>query len=223
MAFPTVINTANTVSGGSVSSFPLTMPASIVAGRLLLAVACAALNDSATTAMSGWTKVGSAQRTSGFGTLAVFAKSAAGGDTGTVTGTLALRSATTYQIDDWSGSIADIQLVVSGTVATLDPPSLTPGFGALDYLWIAAARNGAAVTGAPTNYGSLLTAGGGSNPVMASAVRSLNASSEDPGVFAGSASSPVTATIAIAPVATVVAAPPPQPENRARLIRASCW
>jgi hypothetical protein len=204
VAFPTVTNSANTTSTSS-ASLALTMPASIVAGRLLLAVSASSVNEAATTAMTGWTKLAATQKASGAGTLAAFAKIAAGSDTGTVTGSTAARSITTYQIDAWSGVLADIQLSIVD-VATLDPPSVTPGFGALDYLWLAAVRNGAAITAAPTNYGTLVTAG--SATVVGSAQRNLNASSEDPGVFTGTvATSPVTATIAIKPVAAAVTNP----------------
>lgn len=199
MAFPTVINTANSSSVSS-ANLALTMPASIVAGRLLLALSASAANEAATTAVSGWTKLAATQKTSGTATLAVFAKIAAGSDTGSVTGSTASRAVTTYQIGSWSGILSDIALSVVD-VTTEDPPALTPSGGARDYLWIAAVRSAAAPTAAPTNYTTLITATGTGTSV-GSATRNLNAASDNPGVFTGTASSPLAATIAVAPVAS---------------------
>jgi len=201
VAFPTVVNTANTTSTTS-GSLALTMPASIVAGMLLLALSGDSAADSATTAMTGWTKVGGTDNT---GSLTVFAKIAAGSDTGTVTGTTAARAVTTYLISGWSGLVSDIKIALAtpATNADVDPPSLTPGLGALDYLWIEATRNRNAVTAASTNYTNLLVATSGATLSTSSAIRQLNASTEDPGATtpAASASACVTATIAIPPVA----------------------
>lgn len=199
MAFPTVINTANTTSTGS-ASLALTMPASIVAGRLLLAISDSQTDDAATTAMTGWTKLGATERgASGTGTLAAFAKIAAGSDTGTVTGTSGQRCVTCYQIDAWSGVIADIGHA-GATSASLDPPNLTRP-SALDYLWIAAVKTTAAgaVTGAPASYTNLVAVTSGSTLKLGTARRNLNAASDNPGVFSGSAGDPVGMTVAIAP------------------------
>ena len=49
MAFPTVVN-SNTTSSASSASLALNMPASIVAGNLLLTISAAAVNDAATVA-----------------------------------------------------------------------------------------------------------------------------------------------------------------------------
>src|SRR5690606_34989608 len=94
------------------------------------------------------------------------------------------------------------------TSNTTNPPSLTPGGGSQDTLWIAAATTRSAnnnFTAAPASYGSLLNIGNGTNMGnsyvrVASAVRTLTAASENPGNFTASGSNnPHAATIAVLP------------------------
>jgi hypothetical protein len=87
-----------------------------------------------------------------------------------------------------------------------NPPSLTPTGGAKDYLWLAVSGNTdgrRTVNSGPTNYSNLnsfTTSGGPSGASGATAERSINASSEDPGAFTLSGNSPWEArTIAIHP------------------------
>lgn len=207
MAFPTVVNTANTALVNTAAN-PVTMPASIVAGRLLLAQ-CAAASFFVPTPSAGWTTL--VLNTQGSGRRqAAYAKIAAGGDSLTVTYSGAdFLSAITYQIDNWSGSISD--LVSASALSTMDPPSVTMGANA-DNLWIAACYNNASISAAPTNYSSFITQsyGGG---MVATAVRTLTAATEDPGVFGGTSTDPSVWTIGVAPASggggsTTV---PPQP------------
>lgn len=203
MASPTEVNN-NTTTSASSSSLALNMPASIVAGRLLLAISTASINDSATTAMSGWTKIGAAQRASGSGTLAVFAKIAAGSDTGTVTGTSGARSVIVYQISGGPNAASDVEVTFANAPTGLDPPAHTPSAGSDDYLWIACYKNTNSTSpNAPTNYTGLITALTGTH-MAASARRALTAASEDPAIFtiAGS-SAQVTATISVPPTPEV--------------------
>jgi hypothetical protein len=173
------------------------MPASIVAGRLLMANIATRVN-SPSIAVSGWTALGIV--VNGINsTLATFVKTAAGSDTGSVTGSSGSQvSALTYQIDGWSGVLGNVGY--AQVSATLDPPSLTMP-AAADYLWLPAVGCLNLVpSAAPTNYSNLLTAS--NTPIfLGSARRTLNASSEDPGAFTGSGTSPVAATIAVPPVA----------------------
>jgi hypothetical protein len=210
MAFPTVVNTAtsSTASGGIVWA----MPASIVAGRLLLAfVGEKGSSDSGDT-VSGWTKLGETNRSADFICLYSFAKIAVGSDSGgNFFGGNQGCAAIVYQISGWKGTpLSNVKVAVSSTsLATLTPPSLSVP-SAADYLWIPAVITGGTVTGAPTNYGSLLTKVSGSGsptPTLGTAQRNLNASSEAPGAFAGTATTPLAHTIGIPPVPSVAGRP----------------
>lgn len=86
-----------------------------------------------------------------------------------------------------------------------NPPSLTPPGGALDYLWItyAASSTNSSISSYPTNYSTGHSSNAISGGSCASAIRTLNASSEDPGTFTFSVSGNTGAlTLAIAPLAT---------------------
>jgi hypothetical protein len=199
MAFPTVVNSASTSSTASgTTSLSLSIPSSIVSGNLLLAV-CAALHNTSLS-MSGWTQVGTLV---GSNALAVFAKTAAGGDTGTLTtsGSAETFGVTVFQVSGWSGSISDVGFAggVQSSGAP-NPPSLTMPVSA-DYLWFACGSAGSACTAAPANYTNRINSPTASGCIMNTAQRQLTATTEDPGAFTGgfTASSGV-ATLAIAPV-----------------------
>lgn len=217
MAFPQVVNFENTTGNGS--SVPLNMPASIVAGRLLLAV-CGIDGSRTSAAISGWAKVGLTARSLSTvsQTLAVFGKVAAGGDTGTLApGASEEVAVTTYQITDWSGLLSEIGYAgaLGPSGAAGDPPALTMP-SVQDYLWFAAESLAAGIpaTTPPVNYTNLIeavtttTAAGSS---IVSARRELRVATENPGPFSGqsSPSYPIVATLAVTPSASVA----PTPKN----------
>lgn len=201
MPFPVLINTATTAttSGGALASTPLNMPASIVAGRLLVTYA---YTVNGVSSMTGWTQIFVVTSTVSF---AGFAKVAAGGDTGTVTTAgAAAMGAVVGQYDWWSGTISDI---VCATFVGADPPNDNPG-ASKDWLWVAAlgaALSGSGtITAAPASYGDFVVAAAGTTTVVTTgtADRALTASSENPGAFTngGSPAAPLlSATVAIAP------------------------
>lgn len=200
MTFSSVVNTATTTATSG-TSLALNMPASIVAGRLLLAFVGASNDITATGAISAWTPVVSQAGTSG--SVKIFGKVAAGGDTATLTG---LSSATSRpcvvvaQINNWSGVLASLGSATAASTA--DPPSLTMSTSD-DYMWIAAIRagTGTGVT-VPTSYGGLVSASGaGGVGCVSIATRALTATTENPGAFGGSLSAPlIAATLAVPPV-----------------------
>lgn len=200
MTFPSVINTATTTATSG-TSLVLNMPASIVAGRLLLALAGTINDDTATAAISGWTPLGSLNNLTS-ASLSVFGKVAAGGDTATLTGISGTSrpAVIVAQIDGFSGSLAGIGVALAAP-STVDPPSLTMPTSD-DYLWIAVARAGIASSPtAPSSYGGLVSVANGSSTVVGMATRAFTNTNQDPGVFGGTwASRMVTATIAIPPV-----------------------
>ena len=206
MASPTIVNSAST-QGGIGSSQALTMPASIVAGRALLAfVGTSGSGAGASTVISGWTKFGYCEGPTPFPVLAAFGKIAAGSDSGTITGgTTTYRTSTVYQITGWSGSLADIAVAVMSTAA-LDPPALS-GLTAGDYLFLAAARHSATLSAAPSGYAGLINASTTGVFLGTANKAATGATGDDPGVFGGtSAAASIALTLAVAPV---MAAQPP--------------
>lgn len=196
--FPTVVSTAT--SQVSSTNFSPTMPASIVAGRLLVVVASADNASLSNPTASGWTRKALASRSSGSATIVVFAKVAAGSDTCTISGFgTPAWTGHAYQVANWSGTLSEVTAAATaGAITTLDPPNLSAG-STKNWLWIAACGNSNDITTIPTNYTDGLENNQSSQGWLASARRELNASSENPGVFGGTQSVPCVATIAIPP------------------------
>src|SRR5690606_36740330 len=132
----------------------ITLPANIVAGELLMIFAEGAGNGSdATLAMSGWSTLYNAVFQSD-GTAACFYKTAVGSDTSTMTSANVKVCATAYRISGWIGT-PEVATVVAGSSDVPNPGALTPSWGMLNTLWIAAAHqalNGGTVSSYPTNY-----------------------------------------------------------------------
>lgn len=211
---PTVVNQATSFENSSTTPLPVTMPASIVAGRLLLAF-CSIDGLRLTPTASGWLLKGVDGYNGGTlsQTIAVFARAATGGDSmSLVPGASETHASVVYQIDGWSGDLAKVFVAVN---ALLDPPTLAPADGSQDYLWFAAAASSiTTVTGAPTNYTNLQAPTSGTTlggSVLGVAQRALTAASENPGTFTGGGSNGASATVAVAPAA---AASGPEPGRR---------
>lgn len=186
----------------STTSKVITMPASIVAGNLLL---CFLVQNGAVgqAGFTGWTALFTG--TTGTGCyLRAYVKVAVGGDTATDTNTSAPTgiAAVTYQISGATSTIGNIGFITSSSSA--DPPSLTPTFGSADYLWFACAAAGGtttAYTAAPTSYSNLQTCSPASS-TAACAQRALTGTTENPGTFTGGTGgfSSGSCTIAVPPV-----------------------
>lgn len=196
MAFPTAGTPVNTAFSTSVTSMPVTMPATVNSGDLLIAVVHVR-NAGTWTKPSGWSDISTVSQAGGgsVGKLNGFYKIAAGTEAGT-TPTWTASTGTTAEwqcirVTSWHGTTPPEGATASGDATSANPPSLTPSWGADDTLWIAIAGNSATgettgFTAAPTNYTGLQsngTSSGGSSVNIASATRQLNATSEDPGTF----------------------------------------
>lgn len=190
-----VINAAltNNLTGTSV---PVSMPADIVAQRLLLVEVTTMRQMS----MPGWTKVGSvANSIAGQNTLTCFGRIATGGDTGSLAfvGGLGSASAICYQIGQWSGSLSGIKF--AGSPSSINPPKLTMG-SSDEYLWLPFAANFfLSITGAPVGYTDLLRPAASGAFSFAGARHSSTAASEDPGTFGGTSNGAVSATVGVSP------------------------
>jgi len=174
------------------------MPATVAAGDLLICLF--AYNNgnpftSAVSTPSGWTSLEHTTMGTGQSRFALFAKVAAGTEGGTTVGfttnNAEQAAVQVYRIPaaSWEGTLAG-GIDSAATSGTANPPSLAPGWGTEDILWIAAVSGDNAasnpVSGYPSNYGSgedETTAGGTIGGWVGSARRELSAGSEDPGTF----------------------------------------
>jgi hypothetical protein len=211
MAFPVVSSVANSNDTANTLSRNATLPASIVAGNLIVAFIAADLASSATTITmpAGWTDKATQQ----FGSVvrcSVFARVADGTEGATVTITTSASEACAwhfYNISSWFGAAAGCEVGTPAAAGSTnpDPPSLTPSWGAADTLWLAGAGNdgNVAVTAGPASYTNFVntrwanTAGCG----VSSARRELNTATENPGVFTMTTEQWVAHTVAIRPAA----------------------
>jgi hypothetical protein len=173
-------------TNNTTTSHTVNLPSNIVAGDLLFII----LNVTDQTGLStpaGWTKDSQNAQ------FILYSKTASGseGATETVTTTNGTASAhTTYRISGWSSF--EWAFFNGPNNTTPDPPNVTPTWGAKDTLWLACfgeSNGNRSVSTYPSSY----TNGRNDrwhNPngvALGSAIRSLNATSEDPGVFTLSA------------------------------------
>lgn len=214
MAFPSSTTPTATIFGSSVTSMPVTMPTGILASDLIVSYVEVRNAGTWSTVPTGWTSFGSQAGGGGAGKLDIFYKIAAGTESGTTPTWIASASTTASwqvrRITSWHGTTPPEAATTSGDATAANPPSLTPSWGADDDLWIAVAGHtaisAAAFTAAPTNYTDFVNTGassGGSATSLASAIRQLNATSEDPGAFTAGGSNRfwAAATIAVRPAA----------------------
>lgn len=173
MTYPSIRSSA-TGSDSTDTTPDVTLPATISAGDLLLLVG--SLSGSVTiTAPSGWSTL------SNTGQHFAFYKIAVGSEDSTViTFTLSSGQSASwivYSIQDWVDTPA-----IGTWTSGINPPSLTSGFGAVETLWIAFARDQVYnFTAAPSGYSGLINYS--STITVGSAYKQSTASSEDPGVF----------------------------------------
>lgn len=184
--FAAVVGRSYDRDASDATSRDLTMPSGITAGELLIAIVSS--DGAPTVSMTGWTKLGQVTDGTSATTQAVFYKTAAGSDTGTVTTSSSEQTAhTVLRIKDGgtpTGTSA------SGTSGSANPPSHNTGASG-DYLWIV----GSAVDGtltvfvgqtaAPATYGDLMLAHAEDTGGISHAVADLQKTiqTEDPGTF----------------------------------------
>lgn len=174
MTYPSIRSSATGSDSGDTTP-DVTLPATIGAGDLLLLVG--SLSSSTTiTAPSGWSTL------SNTGQHFAFYKTAVGDEDGaSITfGLSGFRNTSwiVYSIQDWDGTTPAIGTWTSG----IDPPNLTSGFGSVETLWIAFARDESFnFTVAPSGYSGLINYL--ASIVVGSAYKQSTSSSEDPGAF----------------------------------------
>lgn len=210
MAFPSATAATATTFAVSVTSMDVNMPASIASGDLLIAHV-GVRNAGNWSPPSGWTTLIAQAGGGSVGETGVWYKIASGSEGSVqqwVTNTPTTAAWQVRKITSWHGTTPPEYAAVSGDAASVNPPSVTPSWGAADTLFLAlvgSSANTMSFTGAPTNYTSLATTtastgGGASN--AGSATRQLNASSDDPGTFTTSTNRWWAAiTVAVRPAA----------------------
>jgi len=213
MAFPSVASHAQADSGiSAVSSFACTMPSGISAGDRLIAIIGVdqVRTVSIDTGASGsnWTiqQQASPANPDNLVTGAIITKIAEGIDALTITvDTADIINSFVLRVTSASNVYVSTP-ATAGFVANADPPSLNPGTGTQDFLWIAAVVHDAQVvaTAAPTNFSGLVTdtANSSGGCSISWATQNLAAASLDPGAFTSAAEQHVAYTIAVAPAAT---------------------
>jgi hypothetical protein len=213
MAFPSVASHAQADSGiSAVSSFACTMPSGISAGDRLIAIIGVdqARTVSIDTGASGsnWTiqQQASPANPDNLVTGAIITKIAEGSDALTITvDTADIINSFVLRVTS-AGNVYVSTPATAGFVANADPPSLNPGTGTQDFLWIVAVVHDAQVvaTAAPTNFSGLVTdtANSSGGCSISWATQNLAAASLDPGAFTSAAEQHVAYTIAVAPAAS---------------------
>ena len=207
--------------GPQTTAHAVVMPTPLAAGDLLLVLFT---NDGSATVTvpTGWTQLWSTATTSstpirfsGYAKVAVAAD--AGASVSFVTSAVEAAVAQVYRVAQasWSGistaitdGVAVVATPATGSSTALNPPALTPPWGATLDLWIACAGHDLAIAqsgGAPTNYTGNTRTTSGSSPTtnsvtMLSAIRVNSAASEDPGNFnIATADDWVAQTVAVKP------------------------
>jgi hypothetical protein len=194
MAFPQVAGTATTNGSTAATDKVCNLPSGIASGNLLLLVLRSAAADTHTTP-SGWTALFANETDASGGDItSCWYRVASGteGTTVTVNGTASTKFASlAYRIAAHDSTTPPaVSTRATGTSTTPNPPALTPGGGAQDYLWLWMGgwqgEQTSPPAGTPTNYTDPIGASSGTagststNCRVASARRTLTAASEDP-------------------------------------------
>ena len=214
---PVVQGTNTSIQNTSSGSHPVSLPAGIVSGELLIVIFGIAL-DRVITFPAGWTQL--IERTSiAQVKQTIYFRVADGTEGASITVTvstvpsLVRSSHNSYRIsgaEDPGTQAPQANGADSGAALqnNPNPPNLIPDGGAKNYLWLATQNNGdnTSINAFPANYTNGLNARA-SNNSTASARRALNASSEDPGTYTLASSEQwVAFTVAIHPAPGATAA-----------------
>lgn len=210
MAFPVVESLTPTLFGSNTTAHQVAMPATVNAGELLLTFFTNDGSATVTNPGGGWASLGTAVNGTNV-RASVYGKIADGTEGGTtvnfVTSATEHAAAQVYRISGWGGDARDVQVSTTANGASTAPnaPSLDPGWGTGEVLWLTYAgySSGATVSSYPANFtnGTLsrsATSGTTATAEVATARRETTAASEDAGAFALTASSAwVAMTVAI--------------------------
>lgn len=200
--FPGVLGVAHTLVNSDSTAHVINLPPH-QAGETI--VVFFAVDDNPTVTIdagstSGWASMASAAGNSNLcrGHAFKLVTSGSGSTLQLNTSSAQQSTAAAYRTD---GSDAAGAAVGGSTNA--NPPNLTPGGGALDYLWLVGCASDSGTnspSAAPTNFDEMRKQlGGGGGATITTAERELNASSLDPGAFTNGLISTVAITVAVFP------------------------
>lgn len=139
------------------------------------------------------------------GRMALLVKVASGSDALTLLTSSSVRAvATCYRVSGHGSTVAG-GTFATGATSNGNPPSASITGAAQDILFLTAmATNSVTASAAPTNYGTLTTASAAS-VFIASAERTLNGTSDDPGTFTNGFDEWISTTVAIPELAITTA------------------
>jgi hypothetical protein len=204
MSYPNIDAVNGGYDNNAGKSFTVTLPADIITGDLLIVFLGTSTAPGTITFPAGWTQLYYGQKTGYFTGSCYYKVATDEGASITVTTVSNTRmSWTSYRISGYSGTPeAGTQVFSSDETAYPDPPNLTPSWGAKDTLWFAVSQSygGYTVNAYPTNYtdGRVDFPNFSANCTIGTAVRELNAASENPGTFTLSHTVPWSAnTVAV--------------------------
>lgn len=193
-SFPAVVTTNSSAENTSTTSHTVNLPASIVAGNLLLIIWQSAALGITVTTPSGWTALGSPVTNGNNIQFIVYYKTASGSEGATQaisTNNNTPAAHVSYQISTYQG--APEVATATGTSANPDPPSLSPSWGFDKTLWLAISDSvrvstSHSVTGTPSGYTNVVSAsedlgGTGTSYRLWTLRKEAQASSENPGSF----------------------------------------
>lgn len=215
MSFPSVVaRGSNRTTASNTTTHAITLPAHLAGDRLVVHFASdgsAATSVNTGSSSSGWEKLGQASNTTvvSGSIFTIIAESAS--ETLTITTAASEQSShTVLVVRPGAGKTTEIAGgSANGSSTNSNPPSLTPGAGAVDYLWIATRAGDSTVvaTVAPTSFGNLQTqaAAGTAGASSNTAERELNAASNDPAAFTSTSEQWVSWTLAVWEVDLAVA------------------
>jgi len=211
--YPAVAATNTSVNNTNGTSHTVNLPSGISSGNLLIVIfGFRGGTNQTITWPSGYASFFRADQSTNVGVAAAY-RQADGTEGTTITVTTSANARTSHNSYRITGAAdpavrAPESINSNGNNANPNPASLTPTGGAKDFLWIALEVNNAGtttITGWPTSYtGGIQANGSSQNSTTGSAVRQLNAASEDPGTFTISSSIAWAAgTLVVHPAASV--------------------
>jgi len=211
--YPSVAKNNTSVNNSNGTSHTVNLPSGIQSGDLLIVIfGFKGGTNQTITWPSGYTSFLRADQVTNVGVEAAY-RQADGTEGTTITVQTSANARTSHNSYRITGA-ADPAVrppesaASNGNNANPDPASLTPTGGAKDYLWIALEINNngsTTITGWPTSYsGGIQANGSNQNSTTGSAVRQLNAASDDPDTFTVSSSIAWAAgTLVVHPAASV--------------------
>ena len=230
MTFPVIQSVTGTGFATNTTGHACALPATVTADDLLILLFYSLHEVATTTTPTGWTEELSVQfGASPDNACRVYTLKAAGTEGGgtvdVVTDPGNHAAAQIYRITSWSETLTDVEAgSATGSGTAPNPPDLTPSGGGKDHMWLAcdySIDDDVTLDTYPTNYtdGAQQKSGGGGNdgPAVGSARRELNATAEDPGVFAlASSEAWAGVTIVIPPAAASAASQFPEYDRAGR-------